>query len=187
MYSLSTCYCYLFVFFCSFICIVHSYANLISSDFYLFIASYFQIAVDEKDSILASLPTNLKEKGSTLYASLIDGKVRVCPYEERNFMRRLPAQYFISCFSQNSYIASRITVWVDQLSKQKFLLSITNIWISFFEVGVPLATQHSQTLEPNYWTVKRLFNCLWISGMWYNTWYFQFPNCPEERKLEKER
>ncbi|XP_050247440.1 peptidyl-prolyl cis-trans isomerase CYP37, chloroplastic isoform X3 [Quercus robur] len=33
-----------------------------------------EIAVDEKDSILASLPTNLKEKGSTLYASLIDGK-----------------------------------------------------------------------------------------------------------------
>ncbi|XP_050247439.1 peptidyl-prolyl cis-trans isomerase CYP37, chloroplastic isoform X2 [Quercus robur] len=33
-----------------------------------------KIAVDEKDSILASLPTNLKEKGSTLYASLIDGK-----------------------------------------------------------------------------------------------------------------
>ena len=127
LYSLSTCYCYLFVFFCSFISIVHSYANLISSDFYLFIASYFQIAVDEKDSILASLPTNLKEKGSTLYASLIDGKVRGCPYEERNFMRRLPAQYFISSFSQNSYIASRITVWVDQLSNQKFLLSITNI------------------------------------------------------------
>ncbi|KAF3959123.1 hypothetical protein CMV_016034 [Castanea mollissima] len=33
-----------------------------------------KIAVDEKDSILASLPTNLKEKGSTLYALLIDGK-----------------------------------------------------------------------------------------------------------------
>ncbi|GMY31693.1 peptidyl-prolyl cis-trans isomerase CYP37, chloroplastic isoform X1 [Fagus crenata] len=33
-----------------------------------------KIAVDEKEVILASLPTNLKEKGSTLYASLIDGK-----------------------------------------------------------------------------------------------------------------
>ncbi|CAK7327574.1 unnamed protein product [Dovyalis caffra] len=32
------------------------------------------IAKDEKDSILASLPADLKEKGSTLYASLIDGK-----------------------------------------------------------------------------------------------------------------
>ncbi|KAH9650867.1 peptidyl-prolyl cis-trans isomerase CYP37 [Citrus sinensis] len=33
-----------------------------------------QIAMDEKDSILASIPADLKEKGSTLYASLIDGK-----------------------------------------------------------------------------------------------------------------
>ncbi|KAF5461014.1 hypothetical protein F2P56_020843 [Juglans regia] len=33
-----------------------------------------KIAVDEKDSVLASLPVDLKEKGSTLYASLIDGK-----------------------------------------------------------------------------------------------------------------
>ncbi|XP_059443652.1 peptidyl-prolyl cis-trans isomerase CYP37, chloroplastic isoform X1 [Corylus avellana] len=33
-----------------------------------------KIAVDEKDSILASVPIDLKEKGSTLYASLIDGK-----------------------------------------------------------------------------------------------------------------
>ncbi|GMN65897.1 hypothetical protein TIFTF001_034957 [Ficus carica] len=33
-----------------------------------------KIATDEKDSILASLPADLKEKGSTLYASLIDGK-----------------------------------------------------------------------------------------------------------------
>ncbi|XP_048327273.1 peptidyl-prolyl cis-trans isomerase CYP37, chloroplastic isoform X2 [Ziziphus jujuba] len=33
-----------------------------------------KIATDEKDSILASVPTNLKEKGSTLHASLIDGK-----------------------------------------------------------------------------------------------------------------
>ncbi|KAF3453651.1 hypothetical protein FNV43_RR04092 [Rhamnella rubrinervis] len=33
-----------------------------------------KIATNEKDSILASIPTNLKEKGSTLYASLIDGK-----------------------------------------------------------------------------------------------------------------
>ncbi|KAM1356655.1 hypothetical protein ACFX13_031479 [Malus domestica] len=31
-------------------------------------------ATDEKDTILASVPTNLREKGSTLYASLIDGK-----------------------------------------------------------------------------------------------------------------
>ncbi|XP_009334619.1 peptidyl-prolyl cis-trans isomerase CYP37, chloroplastic isoform X1 [Pyrus x bretschneideri] len=33
-----------------------------------------KIATDEKDTILASVPTNLREKGSTLYASLIDGK-----------------------------------------------------------------------------------------------------------------
>ncbi|KAB1217215.1 Peptidyl-prolyl cis-trans isomerase CYP37, chloroplastic [Morella rubra] len=33
-----------------------------------------KIAVDEKDSILASIPVDQKEKGSTLYASLIDGK-----------------------------------------------------------------------------------------------------------------
>lgn len=34
-----------------------------------------QIAAGEKDSFLASIPDDLKEKGSTLYASLIDGKV----------------------------------------------------------------------------------------------------------------
>ena len=34
-----------------------------------------QIAKDEKDSILASIPADLREKGSTLYTSLIDGKV----------------------------------------------------------------------------------------------------------------
>ncbi|XP_031266792.1 peptidyl-prolyl cis-trans isomerase CYP37, chloroplastic-like [Pistacia vera] len=33
-----------------------------------------KIATDEKDSILASIPTDLKEKGSKMYASLIDGK-----------------------------------------------------------------------------------------------------------------
>uniref|UniRef100_A0A7N0SXT3 PPIase cyclophilin-type domain-containing protein n=1 Tax=Kalanchoe fedtschenkoi TaxID=63787 RepID=A0A7N0SXT3_KALFE len=33
-----------------------------------------KIAKDEKDSILASLPADLKEKGSELYASLIEGK-----------------------------------------------------------------------------------------------------------------
>ncbi|KAJ6423358.1 hypothetical protein OIU84_024325 [Salix udensis] len=33
-----------------------------------------KIAKDEKDSILASIPADLKETGSTLYASLIDGK-----------------------------------------------------------------------------------------------------------------
>lgn len=41
-----------------------------------------QIATDEKDSILASVPTNLKEKGSTLHASLIDGKVYEGTLEE---------------------------------------------------------------------------------------------------------
>lgn len=35
----------------------------------------FQIAKDEKDSILGSMPVDLREKGSVLYASLIDGKV----------------------------------------------------------------------------------------------------------------
>lgn len=33
-----------------------------------------KIATDEKDSILASIPTDLREKGSTLHASLINGK-----------------------------------------------------------------------------------------------------------------
>ncbi|KAF8413941.1 hypothetical protein HHK36_001937 [Tetracentron sinense] len=33
-----------------------------------------KIAMDDKESILGSLPTDLKEKGSVLYASLIDGK-----------------------------------------------------------------------------------------------------------------
>ncbi|KAK9269598.1 hypothetical protein L1049_001374 [Liquidambar formosana] len=33
-----------------------------------------KIAMNEKESILASVPTDLKEKGSILYASLIDGK-----------------------------------------------------------------------------------------------------------------
>ncbi|OMO80396.1 hypothetical protein CCACVL1_12994 [Corchorus capsularis] len=33
-----------------------------------------KIAVDGKDSILASIPADLREKGSTIYASLIDGK-----------------------------------------------------------------------------------------------------------------
>ncbi|GLT83382.1 hypothetical protein SLE2022_016750 [Rubroshorea leprosula] len=33
-----------------------------------------KIASDEKDSILASIPADLREKGTTLYASLIDGK-----------------------------------------------------------------------------------------------------------------
>ncbi|TXG67090.1 hypothetical protein EZV62_008365 [Acer yangbiense] len=33
-----------------------------------------KIAVDEKDYIPGSIPADLKEKGSTLYASLIDGK-----------------------------------------------------------------------------------------------------------------
>ncbi|MBA0561631.1 hypothetical protein Goshw_030454 [Gossypium schwendimanii] len=33
-----------------------------------------KIAVDGKDSILASIPADLREKGSTLYSSLVDGK-----------------------------------------------------------------------------------------------------------------
>ncbi|XP_044485221.1 peptidyl-prolyl cis-trans isomerase CYP37, chloroplastic isoform X2 [Mangifera indica] len=33
-----------------------------------------KMAMDEKDSIVASIPADLKEKGSELYASLIDGK-----------------------------------------------------------------------------------------------------------------
>lgn len=37
--------------------------------------SDFQIAVDDKDSIMASIPADLREKGSELYDSLIDGKV----------------------------------------------------------------------------------------------------------------
>lgn len=32
--------------------------------------------MDDKDSILASIPADLKDKGTELYASLIDGKVR---------------------------------------------------------------------------------------------------------------
>ncbi|XP_068644470.1 peptidyl-prolyl cis-trans isomerase CYP37, chloroplastic [Aristolochia californica] len=33
-----------------------------------------KVAVDEKESILSSIPAELREKGSTVYASLIDGK-----------------------------------------------------------------------------------------------------------------
>lgn len=40
-----------------------------------FISVCAKIARDEKDSILANVPGDLKEKGSELYASLIDGKV----------------------------------------------------------------------------------------------------------------
>lgn len=40
--------------------------------------------MDEKDSILASIPVDQKEKGSTLYASLIDGKVHEVTSEERS-------------------------------------------------------------------------------------------------------
>lgn len=35
----------------------------------------FQVAIDDKDSILASIPAELRDKGSELYASLVDGKV----------------------------------------------------------------------------------------------------------------
>lgn len=35
----------------------------------------FQIAKDEKESILASVPADLRDKGLELYTSLIDGKV----------------------------------------------------------------------------------------------------------------
>lgn len=35
----------------------------------------FQVAIDDKDTILASIPADLKGKGSELYATLIDGKV----------------------------------------------------------------------------------------------------------------
>ncbi|KAF3605424.1 hypothetical protein DY000_02050484 [Brassica cretica] len=34
----------------------------------------FQVAIDDKDSILASIPAGLRDKGSELYASLVDGK-----------------------------------------------------------------------------------------------------------------
>lgn len=43
--------------------------------FYFYFLFLIQVAIDEKDSIFASIPTNLKEKGSTLYASLIDRQV----------------------------------------------------------------------------------------------------------------
>lgn len=33
------------------------------------------MAIDEKDAILESIPADLREKGSTVYSSLIDGKV----------------------------------------------------------------------------------------------------------------
>ncbi|XP_055960533.1 peptidyl-prolyl cis-trans isomerase CYP37, chloroplastic isoform X2 [Mercurialis annua] len=45
-----------------------------------------KIATDEKDSIMASIPADLKERGSTLYASLIDGKAPGLQF-------LLPAQY----------------------------------------------------------------------------------------------
>lgn len=33
------------------------------------------MAMDEKDSILTSIPADLREKGSQFYTSLVDGKV----------------------------------------------------------------------------------------------------------------
>ncbi|KAK1284241.1 hypothetical protein QJS10_CPB21g00701 [Acorus calamus] len=39
-----------------------------------FFCDITQIAVDEEESILGSLPPELKEKGATLYTSLVDGK-----------------------------------------------------------------------------------------------------------------
>lgn len=40
-----------------------------------FVLFLFQIAVDEKEAILFSMPTEFRENGSILYASLIDGQV----------------------------------------------------------------------------------------------------------------
>jgi hypothetical protein len=34
-----------------------------------------QIALDNKDAMLGSMPAELKEKGSELYTSLLEGKV----------------------------------------------------------------------------------------------------------------
>lgn len=42
---------------------------------YIWVYILFQTAVDDKDSILAGIPADLREKGSELYDSLIDGKV----------------------------------------------------------------------------------------------------------------
>lgn len=42
---------------------------------YIWVYLFFQTAVDDKDSILAGIPADLREKGSELYDSLIDGKV----------------------------------------------------------------------------------------------------------------
>lgn len=41
----------------------------------IFFSLTFQIATDEKEAILGSIPIDLRENGSVLYASLIDGKV----------------------------------------------------------------------------------------------------------------
>mgnify|MGYP003702284093 CR=1 FL=1 len=38
-------------------------------------ALWMQIAMDNKDAILASIPVELKEKGSKLYTSLLEEKV----------------------------------------------------------------------------------------------------------------
>lgn len=40
-----------------------------------FVLFYFQIATNEKESILSSMPDELREKGSVLHASLTEGKV----------------------------------------------------------------------------------------------------------------
>jgi len=37
----------------------------------------FQIAMDEKEAILGNIPSELKERGTLLYTSLIDGKVLI--------------------------------------------------------------------------------------------------------------
>lgn len=49
----------------------------------LTISYLFQIAKDGKESILSSIPAEFREKGSILYASLVDGKVfqsKSCSY-----------------------------------------------------------------------------------------------------------
>ncbi|ONK64463.1 uncharacterized protein A4U43_C07F26300 [Asparagus officinalis] len=37
-----------------------------------------QIAIEEKESILGSIPEDFKERGSLLYTTLIDGKIIGC-------------------------------------------------------------------------------------------------------------
>lgn len=57
----------------------HCFNLLWLSSYYIEVL-FFQIATEEKDAILGNIPIELKEKGSVLYTTLLDGKVHLMRY-----------------------------------------------------------------------------------------------------------